>query len=135
MADPSWFAGRLRELREAAGLSRKHLAERAGLKEGGVRDIEQGINNPTWPTVLALCDALGVDPNAFAQAPANPSGEKPGRGRPRKSPKAKDALAILETPVKALKDAVREERDPSGAETGEEPPPVKKRGGGKRKGG
>jgi hypothetical protein len=99
-----------------------------------VRDIEQGINNPTGPTILALCDALAVDPNAFAQAPAQPADEKPKRGRPRKEPKAKDALAILETPVKALKDAVRQEREPPGAETSEEPPAAKKRGG-KRKGG
>jgi transcriptional regulator with XRE-family HTH domain len=134
MADPAWFAGRLRELREQAGLARKELAARARLSEGGVRDLEQGHRRPSWETVLALCDALGVGPNAFAQAPANPAGEKPKRGRPRKGPKANDALAILETPVKALKDAVRQEREPPGAETGEGPPAAKKRGG-KRKGG
>jgi transcriptional regulator with XRE-family HTH domain len=83
MADPTWFAGRLRELRVQAGLTRQELAERAGLSEGGVRDLEQGHRRPSWETVLALCSALGVDPNAFAQAPA-PS-EKPKRGRPPKA--------------------------------------------------
>jgi hypothetical protein len=60
--------------------------------------------------------------------------EKPRRGRPRKEAKAKDALAILETPVQALNDSVRQECDPPEAETGEDPPVAKKRGG-KRKGG
>jgi hypothetical protein len=85
-------------------------------------------------TAPALCGALSEDPNAFARAPATPPVEKPKRGRPRKGPKANDAPAILETPVKALKGAVRQEREPPGAETGEEPAAVKKRGG-KRKGG
>ncbi len=47
--DPEWFAGRLRELREAAGYSRKELAERANLRSlAGIRDLEQGIRKPSW---------------------------------------------------------------------------------------
>src|SRR5436309_2336642 len=41
-ARTSRFPGRLRELREAAGLSRQQLADKAGLKLGGVRNLEQG---------------------------------------------------------------------------------------------
>jgi transcriptional regulator with XRE-family HTH domain len=81
----SWFAARLRELREQAGLTQQHLADRAGLKLGGIRDLEQERNRPTWETVLALAGALGVDCNAFAQEPAQPAGEKPKRGRPPKA--------------------------------------------------
>src|SRR5271165_3272181 len=83
MADPEWFAGRLRELRQQACLSRKELADRAGLSEGGIRDLEQGHRRPSWETVLALCDGLDVDPNAFAQAPV--PAQKPKRGRPPKA--------------------------------------------------
>lgn len=96
MVDPAWFATRLRELRTASGMSRKDLAERAGLKEGGVRDIEQGVNNPTWPTVLALCKALGVDCTAFTVEPSSSPAsepEAPRRGRPRKVAPSAEAPA------------------------------------------
>jgi transcriptional regulator with XRE-family HTH domain len=81
---PEWFAGRLRELREQAGLSRQQLADRAGMKsEAGIRNLEQGIRRPSWDTVLALCQALGVSCDAFTQPP----GELPPPrvGRPRKA--------------------------------------------------
>jgi transcriptional regulator with XRE-family HTH domain len=139
-ADPEWFAGRLREMRERADLSRKELADRAGLSEGGVRDLEQAHRRPSWETVLALCGALAVDPNAFAQPPAQTT-EKPKRGRPKKSGQAegelpeerdralRETLADPERRYQALPPAAPEE------ETGEEPPAVKKSGkrGGKRK--
>jgi transcriptional regulator with XRE-family HTH domain len=103
MSEAAWFAGRLRELRLAAGLSREELATRAGLKPGGIRDLEQAVNSPRWETVLALAKALGVDCTAFVQAPKEmptdkggrppkPKGEsevekpKRPRGRPRKTP-------------------------------------------------
>ncbi len=90
--EAAWFQGRLRELREAAGLSRKQLAERAGLRsEKGIRDLEQGRRNPTWETVLALCKALSVKPDAFAEKPAEGEPEKPKGGRPKKTPPADDA--------------------------------------------
>ena len=79
-----WFAGRLRELREAAGLSRKELADKAGLQsEGGIRDLEQGRRKPSWEMVIALCRALGVTCDAFLVAP-QPLAAKPVGGRPNK---------------------------------------------------
>jgi transcriptional regulator with XRE-family HTH domain len=81
--EAEWFARRLRELREAAGLSRKELAGRAGLKsEAGIRNLEQGLRLPTWPTVVALSKALGVPCDAFLQPPGEPT--PPAAGRPRK---------------------------------------------------
>jgi transcriptional regulator with XRE-family HTH domain len=78
------FAGRLRELREAAGLSREQLAERAGMKVNGVRDLEQGVRSPRWDSVLALAGALGVKCDDFAQEPGELP--PPKAGRPRKAP-------------------------------------------------
>jgi transcriptional regulator with XRE-family HTH domain len=79
-----WFGDRLRELREAANLSRPQLAEQAGMRsEAGIRNIEQGISSPTWETVCRLCAALGVDCTAFLQPPTETT--RPGRGRPRKA--------------------------------------------------
>jgi transcriptional regulator with XRE-family HTH domain len=77
-----WFAGRLRELREEAGLSQQALAGRAGLTKDGVAQLEQGRRKPAWETVLKLCEALGVSVTEFTKEPAK--GPKPKRGRPRK---------------------------------------------------
>jgi transcriptional regulator with XRE-family HTH domain len=76
-----WFAGRLRELREEKGLSREQLADAAGMKVGGIRDLEQGLHVPSWKTVIALCDALGVSSEAFRQKPADRPPATPGRPR------------------------------------------------------
>jgi transcriptional regulator with XRE-family HTH domain len=76
------FAERLRALREAAGLTQRELAARAGLGLRTVGNLEQGLREPAWATVLALAAALGVDCTAFTTAgPAAPSR---ARGRPRK---------------------------------------------------
>ena len=82
MANVAWFAGRLRELREAAGWTQEQLAERVGVKREAVARWEAGKREPGWSNVLALAEALGVDCTAFTQAPA----ERPstGPGRPKK---------------------------------------------------
>ncbi|HEY7308390.1 MAG TPA: helix-turn-helix transcriptional regulator [Gemmataceae bacterium] len=78
-----WFAGRLRELRLAAGLSQRELAERAGIDKDSLSRLERDRWQPTWETVLALASALGVEVGAFTVAPKDtPS---PERGRPRKA--------------------------------------------------
>jgi transcriptional regulator with XRE-family HTH domain len=76
-----WFAGRLRELREAKGSTQQQLADAAGLKLGGIRDLEQGRRSPTWETVVALCKALGVTADAFLQEPQERLAAGPGRPR------------------------------------------------------
>jgi transcriptional regulator with XRE-family HTH domain len=82
--DASWFAGRLRELREQAGLTQEQLAERAGVKRDAVARWERGVREPSWSNVLALCQALSCSCEAFTQEPAERP--EPSRGRP---PKAK----------------------------------------------
>jgi hypothetical protein len=57
----------------------------AGVKLGGIRDLEQGRNKPTWETVLALASALGVECTAFTTPPAEGEPQEPGR-----PPKAKE---------------------------------------------
>lgn len=74
------FARRLKELREAAGLTQKELAEKAGLHLGGVFKLEQGVNEPSWATVRALTRALGVDCKAF-DTDAKPQPETPKKRR------------------------------------------------------
>ena len=77
-----WFAGRLRELREQAGLTQKDLADRAGVSKATVADLEQGRYAPSWPTVVSLAEALGVECTAFLQQPQ--PGVEVKLGRPRK---------------------------------------------------
>src|SRR3954454_162347 len=72
------FAARLKELREAAGLTQEELAERSGVTRPGLFKIEQGVRVPRWDTVLALAEALGVSVAASAEDPAG----RPARGRP-----------------------------------------------------
>jgi transcriptional regulator with XRE-family HTH domain len=81
--EASWFAGRLKELREAAGLTQPDLAGRAGLTKDGIAQLETGRREPAWRTVVAICQALGVEPGEFLKEPrARPA---TGRGRPRKA--------------------------------------------------
>jgi transcriptional regulator with XRE-family HTH domain len=76
-----WFAGRLRELRIAGGLSQLQLADKCGLTRDGIAQLESGRRSPTWETVLAVAAALGVDCTAFTVPPATQ--EAPKRGRPK----------------------------------------------------
>ena len=78
-----WFAGRLRELRDEAGLTQQQLGERADLSQAGIADLEQGRRHPAWQTVVALCQALRVSPEAFLKEPKDMP--EPRRGRPRKA--------------------------------------------------
>ncbi len=76
------FGARLRELREAAGLSQTQLAEAAGMHLHGVTKLEQGYREPSWATVTSLADALKVPCDAFRQGTASePEPRKPGRPR------------------------------------------------------
>lgn len=60
MAKDDTVGARLERLREAAGLSRRGLAVKAGLNETAVRDIEGGRSrNPTYNTLSALAAVLG----------------------------------------------------------------------------
>jgi transcriptional regulator with XRE-family HTH domain len=73
------FGGRLKELREAAGLSQDGLARQAGLSTSTVAKIERLDIDPSWTTVQALAKALGVDCTAFQDE--GPAAPKKGKGR------------------------------------------------------
>lgn len=81
-----WFGPRLKELRVKAGLTQGHLAERSGLTQGGIANLEQGHREPAWSTILALCAALGVSCDAFLQQPADATPSGPGRPRKEAEP-------------------------------------------------
>src|SRR4051812_2637235 len=82
--DATHFPARLRELRERAGMTQPQLADKVKISARQISRLETGAQTPTWPTVLALAEALGVDANAFTVAPAAEQAS-PVRGRPVKA--------------------------------------------------
>jgi len=49
----------VRARRKALGLTQEQLAERSGLSTNYVARLEIGSNTPSFPTLVALADALG----------------------------------------------------------------------------
>ncbi len=71
-----WYGPRLRELREAAGLSQAELATRVGVTGSQINKLETNVNQPMLSTALALAEALSVAITEFL--PVEP------KRRPRK---------------------------------------------------
>jgi transcriptional regulator with XRE-family HTH domain len=128
------FGARLKELREAAGLTQKQFAVQTGIALRAVTYYETGERLPTWDVVITFCQVLGVSCEAFMlpaaeREPAGPgrppkpkdvaTEEQPklSRGRPRKQPVA---MTPAEPPRQA---AVVSHQPPA-----EDEPPKKARG-------
>lgn len=56
---------RIITLREARGFSTNKLANRAGISQSYLREIEMGKKNPTVEILSYICDALNVSLSAF----------------------------------------------------------------------
>jgi transcriptional regulator with XRE-family HTH domain len=54
------FAGRLKELRESAGLTQPQLAEKCGTHYTSIARLESEARAPSLRVAVALADALGV---------------------------------------------------------------------------
>jgi len=66
----------IRSLREQRGVSVEQLARASGLRRQRVHALEAGDLDPTYEQLLALADALGLQPSALvlrAEAPAAPA--------------------------------------------------------------
>lgn len=61
------WAGRLRTLRRAAGLSQEALATALGISLKGYQRFEGGRHNPTLDTIGRLADALAIQPRELLQ--------------------------------------------------------------------
>lgn len=82
------FAAKLRELRDAAGLSEAKLAEASGVSYAALHDYGLGRRKPSFEAVVKIAHALGTTCEAFSACydVADGDGVKPKkpRGRPRK---------------------------------------------------
>jgi transcriptional regulator with XRE-family HTH domain len=63
------FARKLRETRQARGLSQERLARRAGLAIDTVHKIEHCKRSPRLDTILLLAGALEVEPAELLKEP------------------------------------------------------------------
>jgi transcriptional regulator with XRE-family HTH domain len=70
---------RLAELREAANLSQRQAAKRAGVDQADLSRIESGQVTPSLPTLLRLLEAVGGTLIVARKRSARPSAD---RGRP-----------------------------------------------------
>ena len=77
------FAVHLRELREAAGLSRDELASRAGTNRGHIRKLEAGTHAPRPEMVERLATALGVEPDDLVPSESFPEPTDPSPPGPK----------------------------------------------------
>ncbi|HYQ78968.1 MAG TPA: helix-turn-helix transcriptional regulator [Solirubrobacterales bacterium] len=50
----------VKALRREADLTQKQRAERSGLHEAYISQIDCGAGNPAWTTLSRLCEGLGV---------------------------------------------------------------------------
>lgn len=73
------FGQRIRDLRQAAGLTQEDLAARCGLFRTYMSRIETGKANPTLTMIHALATSLEVSVAALFDAPPEP----PARAQPR----------------------------------------------------
>jgi transcriptional regulator with XRE-family HTH domain len=93
------FGPRLKELREAKGISQRDLALRAGIGQRTVSNLEQGRNQPTWKIAISLAGALDVDCRAFLEAPAER--DEMGPGRPKTAPNPE--VSPMPAPAKKIR--------------------------------
>jgi len=57
----------VREQRKRQGLTQEALARASGLPATYISDVERGVRNPSWSTIVTLAQALGVKPSQLAQ--------------------------------------------------------------------
>ena len=91
------FAEKLRELRDAKGISEAKLAAASGVAFGALHDYGLGRRKPSLAAAVKLAKALGVTCEAFADC-EDIAGEDdiepaPKRGRTRKSAAPAEEIA------------------------------------------
>lgn len=80
------IAEAVKKLRDGRGWSQKELAERSGVPQKTISNIEQGVSdNPAWKTMTALAEALGVDCTVFHQPRQRSADDQNPRPKRKKS--------------------------------------------------
>ncbi len=61
----------LRQRRKERRLTLRAVAERAGISEGFLSQVENNVNSPSVDTLINICGAVGIDPGDVLKAAAN----------------------------------------------------------------
>lgn len=65
---------KIRQLREASGLTQGHLAECASVSQGYLSQLENGdVKNPSAAVLLRVAQAMNVDPDELFEAAGYPT--------------------------------------------------------------
>lgn len=103
------FGKRVKMLREAKGLTQKELADKAGISQPGLANIEMGVATCGPRTFPGIAKVLGIpasDAPASERKPRDPNAPK--RTRKVKSEKAsKPAKKVAERPAKKAKKSAK----------------------------
>jgi transcriptional regulator with XRE-family HTH domain len=75
-------AANVRALRERRGLTQEQLAEAASIGPRYLQEVERARTNPSLEMLVAIADALGVDPRRLLR-PAELEIRPPGRPKAR----------------------------------------------------
>ena len=62
----------IREFRAKSGATQEEIAQAADITVAYLSKIERGLTNPTWGTVSAIAEALGVSVVDVAKTAAKP---------------------------------------------------------------
>ena len=98
------LGSRIRQFRNAAGLSQEKLAWQAGIAPAFLGQLERGLKSPTVKTLEKLTRALGISIAELFSGPADLSDEKDAAIKPkkrappkhrRKSPQKKPSPTLL----------------------------------------
>ena len=73
------FAANLQRARQAAGLTQAELAEKSGVSQPHISQLESGTWEPRLATIMQLARALGIEPGALLP-PADTTGARPDQG-------------------------------------------------------
>lgn len=80
ITEPGEVGARIREVREASGISLVQLASRSRLSETVVRTIERGDHEPDLVSAIKLAHSMGLTLGEVVRGPSRRVG---GRLRPR----------------------------------------------------
>jgi transcriptional regulator with XRE-family HTH domain len=64
----------VRSIRISRGMSIEGLAKAAGVSAGGISQIERGVGNPAFTTLMKIADGMQVPAGSFLQSDQEPQG-------------------------------------------------------------
>ena len=99
------------ECRHERRLSQEQLAERAGICQQFLSRIERGKGVPSLETVMALCDALDVEPNRLLSRSATHDDTIPSRLRGSDGSQEDSSLIVIAPEDLPLLDLELQETD------------------------